>query len=202
MVPVVAVFMTVWLSLAAAFFVAGLVIAFRDPPRWWFPLIAIAFFAFGYLFMTLAFSFEARRIRTNITLLVTGTPAADLPRTDLSWLMDFRLRDAEVPDRRFNRVFLTTYAVSGALVVLAWDRTVAACPNFHDPRHEYSCPSGARIALTWILGVVLVAAGLASRVALHKRARRAYIPFVVLVAALGAVAAWLMTHHPHWGVVR
>jgi hypothetical protein len=59
--------------------------------------------------MTLSFSFEARRIRKNLTLLVAGTRADDLPRTDLSWLADFRLRNAEPPERRFNRIFLATY---------------------------------------------------------------------------------------------
>jgi hypothetical protein len=201
MLPAVAIFMTVWLSLAAAFFIGMLVIAFRNPSRSWLPLVGIAFFAFGYLLMTRSFSFEARRVRANLALLVSGTPASDLPRTGLSWLTDFRLRNAEAPECRFNQVFLTIYGISGALTVLTWDRTVGACSNLqYHHRNEYSCPSDARIAFTWILGGILVATGLASRVALHKRARRTYIPFVLVVAAAGAVAGWLITHHSRWGV--
>jgi hypothetical protein len=201
MFPAVAVFMTVWLSLAAASFVGMVVIASRNPPRSWLPLVGIAFFAFGYLLMTLSFSFEARRIRADLALLLSGTPAGDLPRTDLSWLTDFRLRNAEPPERRFNRLFLTIYGISGALTVLTWDRTLSACSNLqYHHRNEYSCPSDARIALTWIVGGILVATGLASRAALHKRARRAYIPLVLIIAAAGAVAGWLLTHRAPWGV--
>jgi FtsH-binding integral membrane protein len=201
MLPGVVLFMALWLSLSAAFFIGMLVIAFRNPSRWWLPLVGIAFFAFGYGLMALSFSFEARRIRTNLTLLVSGIPASELPRTDLSWLSDFRLRNAETPERRFNRIFLTTYSISGALTVLTWDRTVTACSNpQYQHRDQYSCPGDARIALTWILGGVLVATGLLSRVALHKRVRRAYIPLALIVLVVGAVAGWLITHHAHWGV--
>jgi hypothetical protein len=201
MLPAVAIFMAVWLSLAAAFFLGMLVIALRNPSRSWLPLVGIAFFAFGYLLMTLSFSYEARRIRTNLALVLSGTPVSDLPRTDLSWLTDFRLRNAEAPERHFNRIFLAIYGISGALTVLTWDRTVSACSNLqYQHRNEYSCPSDARIALTWILGAVLVAAGFGSRVALHKRARRAYIPLVLIVAVIGALAGWLITHHARWGV--
>lgn len=201
MLPAVAIFMFVWLSLAAAFFVGMLVLAVRNPSRWWLPMIGLAFFAFGYLLMTLSFSFEARRIRKNLTLLVAGTPADELPRTDLSWLADFRLRHADAPERRFNRIFLATYGLSGALAVLTWDRTVSACSNYqYHHRNDYSCPSGTRIALTWVVLAVLVASGFASRLALHKRARPAYVPLLLLVAALGATAAWSILQHPHWGV--
>jgi len=201
MLPAVAIFMAVWLSIATAFFIGMLVIAFRNPSRSWLPLVGIAFFAFGYLLMTLSFSFEARRIRTNLALLLSGMPASNLPRADLSWLTDFRLRNAEAPERRFNRIFLTIYGISGALTVLTWDRTVSACSNLqYQHRNEYSCPSEARIAFTWILGGALVAAGFASRVALHKRGRRAYIPLVLIVAVIGSLAGWLLTHHSRWGV--
>jgi hypothetical protein len=201
MFPVVAIFMAVWLSLAAAFFLVMVVIAVGNPSRSWLPLVGIAFFAFGYLLMNLSFSFEARRSRTNLALLLSGTPVSDLPRTDLSWLSDFRLRNAEAPERRFNRIFLAIYGISAALTVLTWDRTVGACSNpqyYH--RDEYSCPSEGRIALTWILGVVLVATVFVSRVALHKRGRGAYIPLVLIVAVIGALAGWLITHHSRWGV--
>jgi hypothetical protein len=53
MLPAVAVFMLFRLSFAAAFFVAMLVIAVRNPSRSWLPLIGLAFFAFGYLLMAL-----------------------------------------------------------------------------------------------------------------------------------------------------
>jgi hypothetical protein len=201
LLPAVAIFMVVWLSLAAAFFLVMVVIAVLNPSRSWLPLIGIAFFAFGYLLMTLSFSFEARRIRTNLAMLLSGTPVSDLPRTDVSWLSDFRLRNADVPERRFNRVFLAIYGISGALTVSTWFRTVGACSNpQYYRRNEYSCPSDGRIALTWILGVVLVATVFASRVALHKRARHAYIPLVFIVAVVGALAGWLITHHARWGV--
>jgi hypothetical protein len=201
LLPAVAIFMVVWLSLAAAFFLAMVVIAVLNPSRSWLPLIGIAFFAFGYLLMTLSFSFEARRIRTNLAMLLSGTPVSDLPRTDVSWLSDFRPRNADVPERRFNRVFLAIYGISGALTVSTWFRTVGACSNpQYYRRNEYSCPSDGRIALTWILGVVLVATVFASRVALHKRARHAYIPLVLIVAVVGALAGWLITHHARWGV--
>jgi hypothetical protein len=201
LLPAVAIFMVVWLSLAAAFFLVMVVIAVLNPSRSWLPLIGIAFFAFGYLLMTLSFSFEARRIRTNLAMLLSGTPVSDLPRTDVSWLSDFRLRNADVPERRFNRVFLAIYGISGALTVSTWFRTVGACSNpQYYRRNEYSCPSDGRIALTWILGVVLVATVFASRVALHKRARHAYIPLVLIVAVVGALAGWLITHHARWGV--
>lgn len=200
---VVAMFMAVWLSLAAAFFIGTLVIAVRNPAHSWFPLIGLGFFAFGYLLMTLSFSFEARRMRTNLALLLGGTPVSELPRRDLSWLSDFRLRNAEAPERRFNLIFLTVYGISGALTVLTWELTVSACSKFqYQHRDEYSCPSDARIGLTWILGGVLIATGFASRLALHKRARRAYIPLVLIVAAVGALAGWLITHHLRWGVPR
>jgi hypothetical protein len=202
-VPAVGVLMAVWLSLAGAFFIGALAISFRNTSQWPLPVIGFVLFAFGYLLMTLAFSFEARRIRTNMRLLLSGTPAGDLPRTDLSWLTSLRLRNAEVPERRFNRIFLTMYGISGVLTFLTWDRTVTACSNFeYNRRHEYSCPSDARIALTWALGGVVVASGLTSRVALHKRARRLYIPLLVLAAALAAGAGWLITHHSRWGVPR
>jgi hypothetical protein len=201
MLPAVAIFMAVWLSLATAFFLGLVVIAFRNPARSWLPLVGIVFFAFGYLLMKLSFSFEARRIRANLALLLSGTPASDLPRTDLSWLSDFRLRNAEVPERRFNRIFLAIYGISGGLTVLTWFRTVSACSNLqYHHRNEYACPSDGRIAFTWILGVVLVATIFASRVALHKRGRRAYIPLVLIVAMIGALAGWLITHHGQWGV--
>jgi hypothetical protein len=188
-VPAVVVFMGVWLSLAGAFFIGTFAIAFRNPSQWPLPVVGLVLFAFGYLLMTLAFSYEARRIRTNMTALLSGTPAGDLPRTDVSWLTTFRLRNAEAPERRFNRIFLTMYGISGVLTFLTWDRTITACSNFqYNRRHEYSCPSDARIALTWALGGLLVASGFASRVALHKRARRVYMPLRLLVAALGAAA--------------
>lgn len=201
MLPAVAIFMAVWLSLAAAFFLGMIVIAVLNPSRSWLPLVGIAFFAFGYLLMNLSFSFEARRIRTNLTLLLSGTPASDLSRTDLSWLSDLRLRNAEVPERRFNLTFLAIYGISAALTVSAWFRTVGACsnPQYHH-RNDYSCPSEGRIALTWILGVVLVATFLASRVALRKRGRGAYIPLVLIAAVIGALAGWLITHHGQWGI--
>jgi hypothetical protein len=44
MLPVVAMFMSVWLSLAAAFFIGMLVVAIRDASRWWLPLVGLAFF--------------------------------------------------------------------------------------------------------------------------------------------------------------
>jgi hypothetical protein len=201
MFPAVAIFMAVWLSLAAAFFLVMVVIAVRNPSRSWLPLVGIAFFAFGYLLMNLSFSFEARRIRTNLVLLLSGTPVTDLPRTDVSWLSDFRVRNAELPERRFNRAFLVIYGISGALTVSTWFRTVGACSNLqYHHRNEYACPSEGRIALTWILGVVLVATVFASRVALHTRRRGAYIPLVLIVAVIGALAGWLITHHGQWGV--
>jgi hypothetical protein len=200
--PAVAIFMAVWLSGAAAFFVVALVVAFRDPPRSWLPLVALAFIAFGYGLTMLSFSFEARRMRTNLALLlVSGAPATELPRTDLSWLFEFRLRGAEAPERRFNRAFLAIYLIAGALMVFTWDRTVTACSNAqYHRRDEFSCPSEARIALIWVLGAILVATGFASRLALHRRLRRAYIPLAFVVIAVGLGAAWLITHHPRWGV--
>jgi hypothetical protein len=166
-------------------------------------LIGLAFFAFGYLLMAFSFSFEARRIRTKLTLLVTGTPAADLPRTDLSWLTDLRLPNAEPPERRFNRLFLATYGACGALVLLTWFRTGGACSNYqYHHRSEYSCPSDTRIVATWLLAVALIATGFASRVVLHKRLRAAYVPVLLLLGAIGVAAAWSLTHHPHWGIPR
>src|SRR6266540_69596 len=109
MLPAVAIFMAVWLSLATAFFLVMVVIAVLNPSRSWLPLVGIAFFACGYLLMHFSFSFEAHRVRTNLGLLLSGTPASDLPRTDLSWLSDFRLRNAEAPARRFNRIFFAIY---------------------------------------------------------------------------------------------
>jgi hypothetical protein len=201
MFPAVAIFMGAWLTAAAAFFIGMVVIAFRDPSRLWLPMVGIVFFGLGYLLMTLSFSFEARRIRTNLTLLLSGTPASDLPRTDLAWLGDFRLRNAEAPERRFNRFFLTIYGIAGALTLLAWDRTVGACSNLqYHHRNAYSCPSDARIAFSWIVVAGLIALGFASRVAIRKRARRAYVPIVLIVALVGAVAGWLITHHSRWGV--
>lgn len=203
MLPAVAAFMALWLSLAAAFAIGMLVIAFRNPSRSWLPLIGIAFFAFGYLLMTFSFSFEARRIRRNLGLLLAGTPATELPRADLSWLTDLPLRNAEVPERRFNRLFLSVYGTSAVLTLLSWDRTVTACSNFqYDHRHAFSCPSGARIAGTWLLAAALVASGFASRLALHKRTRPLYPALVLVVATVGATAAWLLTHHPRWGIPR
>ena len=203
MLRAVAIFMAVWLSLAAAFFVVMVVVAFRDPSRAWLPLVGIAFFALGYSLMAFGFGFEARRTRRKLALVLAGTRAGELPRMDLSWLTDLRLPDAEAPERRFNRAFLTIYAVSGALLVFAWERTVSSCSNFQYHRRDtYSCPSGGRIAFTWVLLAALVLAGLGSRVAIHKRARRVYVPLVVLVAVLGAIAAWLITHHPRWGIPR
>jgi hypothetical protein len=200
--PAVAIFMAIWLSLAAAFFLVALVVAFRDPSRSWFPLVALAFFAFGYSLMALSFSFEAQRMRTNLALLlVSGTPATELRRTDLSWLTDFRLRGAEAPERRFNRAFLAMYLIAGALTLFTWERTLTACSNAqYHRRDEFSCPSDVRIALIWVLGGILVATGLASRFALHRRIRRAYVPLTLVVIAVAAAAAWLITHHPRWGV--
>jgi hypothetical protein len=200
----VAIFMAIWLAGAAAFLVVAFVVAFRDPSRWWFPLIGLAFLAFGYGLMALSFWFEARRMRTDLErLLVSGAAAAELRRSDWSWLSDFRLRGAEPPERRFNRVFLAIYVVAAALTVFAWERTATACSKDQYQRpDEFSCPSDARIALTWALGALLVATGLASRFALHRRIRRAYIPLLVVVVVVGTVAAWLITHHPRWGVPR
>jgi hypothetical protein len=200
----VAIFMAIWLAGAAAFLVVALVVAFRDPSRWWVPLVAVAFFAFGYGLMALSFLFEARRMRSDLErLLVSGAPATELRRGDWSWLSDLRLRGAEPPERRFNRVFLGIYFLAGALTLFAWARTVTACSNEQYQRpDEFSCPSDARIALTWALGAILIATGFASRFALRRRIRRAYIPLVVVVVAVGAVAAWLITHHPRWGVPR
>jgi hypothetical protein len=203
MLPPVAIFMAIWLSFAAAFLVVALVIAVQNPARSWVLLVALVFFASGYGLMAIAFWSEARRLRTNLALLVSGTPARELPRRDLSWLSDVRLRHAEATERRFNRVFLTLYSISGALTIFAWERTVTACSNrqYHH-RHDFSCPSAGRIALTWVLGVILVATGVASRFALRRRIRRAYVPLAVIVVAVGALAAWLLTHHSRWGVPR
>jgi len=204
MLTAVAIFMAIWLSLAAAFLVVAVVVDFRDPSRSWLPLVALGFLAFGYGLMMLSFSFEARRMRTNLALLlVSGAPATALRRIDLSWLSDLRLRGAEAPERRFNRAFLALCLIAGALTLFTWDRTVAACSNeqYHR-RDEFSCPSDARIALTWVLLVIFIAIGLASRFALHRRMRRAYIPLALVVVAVGVVAAWLITHHPRWGVPR
>jgi hypothetical protein len=202
--PAVAIFMAVWLSGAAAFFVVALIVAFRDPSRAWLPLVPLAFIAFGYGLTMLSFSFEARRMRTNLALLlVSGAPATELPRMDLSWLFEFRLRGAEAPERRFNRAFLALYSIAGAITILTWERTVTACSNSqYHRRDEFSCPSDARIVLIWALGGILVGTGFASRFALHRRIRRAYVPLALVVAAVGVLAAWLITHHPRWGVPR
>jgi hypothetical protein len=202
--PSVSVFMAVWLAGVAAFLVVGLVVAVRDPSRSWFALIALLFLAFGYGLMMLGFSFEARRMRGNLErLFVSGGSTPQSAGVDLSWLSDFRLKNAERPERLFNRIFLTAYAASGILAVFAWERTVSSCsnPQYHRP-HEFSCPSGTRIGATWALFAVLVGAGLASRVAIHRRLRRTYAPLVLVVVAVGATAAWLLTHHPQWGVPR
>jgi len=202
MLPVVVIFVAAWLLLAAVFLVVALIAAFRDPSRWWLPLVPLAFIALGYGLTTLSFSFEARRMRTDLALLlVSGAPATERRRTDLSWLSDFRLRGAEAPERRFNRAFLTMYLGVGALTLFTWQRTATACSNgqYHR-RDEFSCPSDGRIAFTWVLAVVLVTSGLASRFALHGRMRGTYIPLVLLIVAVGVVAGWLLTHHPAWGV--
>ena len=191
MLPAVAVFMALWLSGAAAFFVVALVIAVSDPSRAWLLLVPLAFIAFGYGLSMLSFSFEARRMRTNLALLLlTGAPATELHRTDLSWLFDFRVRGAAAPERRFNRAFLVVYLIASALWILNWDRTVSACSNAqYRHRDEFSCPSSARIALIWVFGLILVATGFASRFALHRRLRRAYVPLAGVVIAIGVVSA-------------
>ncbi len=118
--PSVSVFMAVWLAGVAAFLVVGLVVAVRDPSRSWFALVALLFLAFGYGLMMLGFSFEARRMRGNLErLVVSGGSTSQSTGVDLSWLSDFRLKNAERPERLFNRIFLTAYAASGILAVFA-----------------------------------------------------------------------------------
>jgi hypothetical protein len=202
--PSVSIFMAVWLTGVAAFLIVGLVVAVHDPSRSWFALIALVILGFGYGLMMLGFSFEARRMRGSLErLFASGVATAPSPRMDLSWLSDFRLQSAERPERLFNRIFLAAYAASGTLAVFTWERTLSSCsnPQYHR-RDEFSCPRDTRIGATWALIAVLVAAGLASRVAIHRRLRQTYVPLVLVVVAVGVAAAWMLTHHPRWGVAR
>jgi hypothetical protein len=117
-----------------------------------------------------------------------------------------RLRPAVAvftPERVFNRVFLAAFGISGILSVLAWDQLATACSNGESRQPErFACPGDSRFVLTWSLVVLVVGACWGSRLALHRKARRSYLPLVVLVVLAGAVAGWLMTHHPRWGVPR
>jgi len=151
----------------------------------------------------LSFSFEARRMRSDLErLLVSADSATELRRSDWSWLSDLRFRGAEPAERRFNRIFLGIRRCSSA-DAFRLKSTATACSKDQFGRpDEFSCPSDARIALTWVLGAILVATGFASRFVLHRRIRRLYIPLALVVVAIGVAAVWLITHHPRWGVPR
>jgi hypothetical protein len=83
--------------------------------------------------------------------------------------------------------------------IFAWERTASACSN---AQYTSARPSEARIALTWTLEAILVATGFASRVALRRRFRRAYVPLLLVVVAVGVTAFWLLADHSPWGVGR
>jgi hypothetical protein len=119
------------------------------------------------------------------------------------WVSKLRYADAAPPERWFNRVFLTSYVVAGALAVYAWEHTASSCtnPQYHR-RDEFSCPSSGRIAFTWALIAVLIGTAFASRFVLWRRLRAAYVPLLVAVVGIALVAAWLISHHPRWGVAR
>jgi len=197
-------FMTIWLSGAGAFLIAGLIIALYEHNHqgWLVAIVGSVFFLFAYGFMTLAFSLDLRRTKRFLELLlVSGVPADELPKADLSWLFAPRLELAEFSERRFNRVFVALYTVSGVLMVFAWGKTITACSNAQSSRpHEFSCPSGARITLTWALFVVLIASGFAARFAIHRRSRVAYAPLVSVLLVIAATAIWLIVCHARWGV--
>ena len=198
----VAAFMSVWLFGALAFVAAGIVISFLHPSSFWFPLAALALFAWGYGLMTIGFSVEGRRMRRNLeSVLVARVPATDLRPTDISWLFDFRLLTADPLERAFNRVFLGAYAIAGILAVFTWERTASACSDMQR-RNDFSCPSGGRIALTWGLLALLIGTGIASRFAIHRRFRRAYAPLLLVVGVIAVAALWLLVHRDHWGMPR
>jgi hypothetical protein len=195
-------FMSVWLAFGVIFLVVAAVAAIREPRSGWLVPFGLFVVGCGYGLTIGAFTFEARRVRRNLALLVGGTDPADLPRRDLSWLRDIRVRRGEPVDRRFNRAFLAVYVLAGAAALLAWFRTVSACTSTQLDSGDYVCPSGSRIGSTWLLAVVPIAAGFVSRLVIHKRARWAYVPLLALVALCGLVSFWLATHHERWGVPR
>jgi hypothetical protein len=198
----VAGFMSVWLAGALAFVAVGIVIFFVHPSAFWFPLAALGLFAWGYGLVMTGFWVEAHRMRRNlVSLLVDRVAATDLRPKDLSWLFDLRVRTADPLERTFNRIFLAAYAITAALTVLTWERTASACSNMQR-QNDFSCPSGGRIVLTWGLLALLIVTAIASRFAIHRRLRRAYVPLLLVVAAIAIAALWLLAHRDHWGMPR
>jgi hypothetical protein len=180
--PAVAVFTAAWLTFIAVIAVVVLVAAARDRARWWAAPLPFGMLALGWGLAAWAFSVEARRMRENLTrVIVCGCSASELSRVDLSWLT-FRARGAEPPERVFNRVFLAAFGISGILSVLAWDQLATACSNGESRQPErFACPGDSRFVLTWSLVVLVVGACWGSRLALHRKARRSYLPLVVFV---------------------
>lgn len=197
----VLIFEIAWLAFAAVWTSVVLGAALRDAAPWWAPLVGFAFVGVGYSIMIVPFSHDARRMQDTFErLLLDATPATDLPRSSLSWLSDFTLRGAEPFERRFNSIFLGVTVLAGLATLLNWERTVPACTKEQYGQDEFSCPSDARIILAWSLAAIVILSGFASRFALHRRLRLAYVPLLLVVVAAGAAALWMATHHPRWGV--
>lgn len=196
----VLIFEIVWLAFAAVWTSIVLVATLRDAAPLWAPLFGFAFLGVGYGMMIAFFLHESRRMQDTFKrLLLDETPASDLPRSSLSWLFDVTVRGAERFERRFNYVFLALIGLAGLAAVLNWERTITACSKAQS-RQEFSCPSDGRILLAWSLAVIVVSAGFASRVVLHRRLRLLYAPLLLAIVAAGGVALWMATHHPRWGV--
>jgi hypothetical protein len=199
----VAALVTGWLALIACFVIVGLFVAMSSPSRAWFTLVALGMLAVGWGGVSRVFGFEAGRMRDNLTRVInSGAPASELRRVDLDWL-SLRPRDGDPVDRRFNRVFLAGFAAAAVVGVLGWERVAGACSNAeYRHRDTISCPGDVRIAALWASVVVVIGACFASRLALHRRARWAYGPLLVVVVLAGVAAGWLAMQHPRWGVPR
>lgn len=136
-------------------------------------------------------------------LLVPETPTvttADRTSSGPKSFMHLWYPDAEPAERRFNITAIVLYLLVAMVGLITWLATLGACSNEEFRNHEYSCPSGSRIGVTWLLVAYVIGSFFISRLLISRRLRGLYRPLLATLILVGLVLAVMLVHHPEWGV--